>query len=83
MEEHNKDTCEFLEYFDKDIIRIQDDVYYDIYQIASNHYINNCQYNLQNSKLKWSATSEDNEHSIEECPLNGKTKSNYHVVYHT
>jgi len=36
-EENKKDTCNFVDCFDQDVRRIQFDMYYDIYQVASNH----------------------------------------------
>jgi hypothetical protein len=82
-EGHTKYYCKFSDALDPTVRCIQIETYCDICEASTNHATRDCPHNLRNARPKWCHICEENNHSTQECQLNGKNRPNIHSVYHT
>jgi hypothetical protein len=71
-EGHTKYYCKFNDALDPAVLRIQIETLCDICEGVTNHATRDCPHNLRNVHPKWCHICEENNHSTQECRLNGK-----------
>jgi hypothetical protein len=82
-EGNTKDYCKFNDALDPRCPSYSNETFCDIFQAMTNHTTRDFPHNLKNARPKWCHICEENNHSTQECRLNGRNKSNIHTVYHT